>query len=32
MADMTIRLAKEPKPKVDLARGGFLLGRREAAG
>jgi hypothetical protein len=32
MADMTIRLAKEPKRKVDLGRGGFLLGRREDAG
>ena len=29
MADMTIRLAKEKRPKVDAARGGFLVGRRE---
>ncbi len=30
MADMTIRLAKAPRPPVDLSRGQFLLGRREA--
>src|SRR5918992_1531021 len=29
MADMAIRLAKEPKPDLDLRRGEFLLGRRE---
>jgi hypothetical protein len=28
MADMTIRLAKEPRQQVNIARGGFLLGRR----
>jgi len=31
MADMAIRLAKEPRPPVDLRRGEFLLGRRESA-
>jgi hypothetical protein len=30
MADMAIRLAKEPKRPVDLRRGEFLLGRRFA--
>ena len=29
MAGMAIRLAKEPRPKMDIARGEFLLGRRE---
>ena len=29
MADMTIRLAKEPRPRLDVRRGDFLLGRRE---
>ena len=29
MADMAIRLAKGPKPDLDLRRGEFLLGRRE---
>lgn len=29
MADMAIRLAHEPRREVDLARGEFLLGRRE---
>src|SRR4051812_34321123 len=29
MADLAIRLAKEARPKVNLARGEFLLGRRE---
>jgi hypothetical protein len=29
MADMAIRLAKEPNPELDLRRGEFLLGRRE---
>jgi hypothetical protein len=29
MADLAIRLAKSPPPKVDVAGGGFLLGRRE---
>ena len=32
MADMTIRLAKEPRRPLDLSRGAFLLGRREGAG
>ena len=32
MADMAIRLAKEPRPPLDLRRGEFLLGRRETAG
>ena len=32
MADMTIRLAKAPRAPVDVARGGFLLGRREGTG
>jgi hypothetical protein len=31
MADMAIRLAKEPRPPLDLRRGEFLLGRRETA-
>ncbi len=31
MADMAIRLAKGPRPEVDLRRGEFLLGRRELA-
>jgi hypothetical protein len=30
MADLAIRLAKEPKPKRDLRVGEFLLGRRES--
>ncbi|MDB4885438.1 MAG: uncharacterized protein JWN79_876 [Gemmatimonadetes bacterium] len=29
MADMCIRLAKEPRRQPDIARGGFLTGRRE---
>jgi hypothetical protein len=29
MADMAIRLAKEPRSKMDVRRGEFLLGRRE---
>ena len=29
MADMCIRLAQEPRRTVDVARGGFLVGRRE---
>ena len=29
MADLAIRLAKKPPAKVDVAGGGFLLGRRE---
>jgi hypothetical protein len=29
MADMAIRLAKEPRKPLDLSRGEFLLGRRE---
>jgi hypothetical protein len=29
MADMTIRLAKAPRAQPDIARGGFLTGRRE---
>ena len=29
MADMAIRLAKEPRPKMEIAKGEFLLGRRE---
>ena len=29
MADMAIRLSKEPRPKMDVRRGEFLLGRRE---
>jgi hypothetical protein len=32
MADMTIRLAKADRPPLDLANGGFLLGRREGTG
>ena len=32
MADMCIRLAKEPPRRPDIAGGGFLLGRREATG
>lgn len=32
MADMTIRLAREPRRPLDIANGEFLLGRREAAG
>jgi hypothetical protein len=32
MADMTIRLAKAPTHKLDLANGAFLLGRREGTG
>ena len=32
MADMTIRLAKEPRRPLDLSRGAFLLGRREGRG
>jgi hypothetical protein len=32
MADMAIRLAKEPRQPVDVRRGEFLLGRRESAG
>ena len=30
MADMAIRFAREPRRPVDLARGEFLLGRRDA--
>lgn len=30
MADLTIRLAKEPAKKMNFGRGEFLLGRREA--
>jgi len=29
MADMAIRLAKESRPRLDLRRGEFLLGRKE---
>jgi hypothetical protein len=29
MADLTIRLAKAPPRKLNIARGEFLLGRRE---
>jgi len=29
MADMAIRLAREPRRPLDIARGEFLLGRRE---
>jgi hypothetical protein len=29
MADMAIRLAKSPRPELDLQRGDFLAGRRE---
>jgi hypothetical protein len=29
MADMAIRLAREPRPPMDLTRGEFLLGRQE---
>ena len=32
MADMCIRLAREPRKPVDVARGGFLTGRREGSG
>ena len=32
MADMAIRMAKEPRTPMDLARGEFLLGRREVGG
>jgi len=32
MADMAIRMAKEPRAPMDLARGEFLLGRREVGG
>jgi len=32
MADMAIRLAKEQRVPLDLARGDFLLGRREDSG
>jgi hypothetical protein len=28
MADMAIRLAKEPRPSPDISRGEFLLGRQ----
>ena len=31
MADMAIRLAKEPRPQLDVAHGEFLLGRRVTA-
>ena len=31
MADMAIRLAKEPRPRMDVGRGEFLLGRRDQA-
>ena len=31
MADMAIRLAKDPRPTMDVRRGEFLLGRREQA-
>ncbi len=31
MADLVIRLAKAPRPALDVAHGAFLLGRREAA-
>jgi hypothetical protein len=31
MADMTIRMAKTPRPSPDLLRGEFLLGRRHPA-
>jgi hypothetical protein len=29
MADMAIRLAKEPRRELDVSRGAFLLGRQE---
>jgi hypothetical protein len=29
MADLTIRLAKAPPRKMNIARGEYLLGRRE---
>jgi hypothetical protein len=32
MADMCIRLAREPRRQADLRTGAFLLGRREATG
>jgi hypothetical protein len=32
MADMAIRLAKEPRPKMESGKGEFLLGRREREG
>jgi hypothetical protein len=31
MADMAIRIAKEPRPELDVSRGAFLLGRQELA-
>jgi hypothetical protein len=31
MADMAIRLAKEPRRPLDIRRGEFLLGRRDGA-